>query len=342
MWERYSYAMPLLQVENLFVAFRTFEGCQSVVDGVNLSIDAGEKVGLAGETGCGKSVTLKTALGILPIPPGEVREGKVLFQGTDLLKMTGDELRDVRRKYISMIPQDPTAALNPVFKVRNQLLDTVKYSGVSGNTSTKKERVRRVVAILKEVKLPDPERNMNYYPFQLSGGMQQRLLIAMALLTDAVLIFADEPTTALDVTVQHQILRLIDETVSRRGLAIFLITHNLGNVRSLTDRMYVMYAGQVVETAPTRGLFDRPMHPYTKGLISSVPKLTGEGIASGIEGMIPDYRHPPEGCRFHPRCGHAMPICSRKPPRFNQGGGHEVACFLFRKIPKSKAVDGGD
>ena len=192
--------MRILEISNLFVSFKTFEGQHNVIDGADIEVDEGEKVGLVGETGCGKTVTLKTALGILPIPPGEIEKGEVLFKGRDVLKLSKEEASRIRQKYISMIPQDPSAALNPVFKVRNQLIDAVKYSANSSRFPTEKERRKRIISILREVKLPDPERLITHYPFQLSGGMQQRILIAMALLTDAQLILADEPTTALDVT----------------------------------------------------------------------------------------------------------------------------------------------
>lgn len=324
-------AIPLLEIKDLHVWFKIFGGVLKVLDGVNLVVRKGEKVGLVGETGCGKTITMKATIGILPMPPAEVPKGKILFQGKNILKMSPTELQEIRGRGMSMIPQDPTASLNPVFKIGDQLMGVIKYSANSRRYLSKKEIKGRIIDILKEVRLPDPQRIMNSYPIQLSGGMQQRVLIAMALATGPDLLIADEPTTALDVTTQDQILRLMREMVEKRGVSILIITHNLGVVRELTDRTYIMYAGHVVEIARTKDLFSEAMHPYTRGLISSVPKLTGEGIAPGIKGMIPDYSNPPKGCRFRPRCDYVMPICERKPPIFKVGEDHEVACFLYQR-----------
>jgi peptide/nickel transport system ATP-binding protein len=228
-----------------------------------------------------------------------------------------------------MIFQDPTAALNPVFTIGEQLMDAIKYSGKS---SSKKEIRARAVQTLKDVALPDPERIMKNYPIQLSGGMRQRICIAMALVTGSELLIADEPTTSLDVTIQDQVLRLLEELVEERNTSTILITHTLGIVREWTDRVYVMYAGSMVEAAKTKGLFSNPLHPYTQGLMGAVPKLTGGGIAEGITGRIPDYLNPPAGCRFHPRCERAMPVCKKtRPPFFNVGDDHQVACFLYKE-----------
>lgn len=322
---------PLLEVRDLRIDFDMYEGTFKVLDGFSLVVQKGEKVGIVGETGCGKSITMQAALGILPMPPGRISSGEIRFLGKDLLTATARDLKEIRSR-ISLIPQDPSASLNPVFKVGTQLMDVIKYSASSrGQTGNAKERRRLALNALKEVGLPDPERNMNSYPIQLSGGMQQRILIAMALVTEPELLIADEPSTALDVTIQDQILRLMKEIVDKRQLTIVIITHNLGVVRELTDRTYVMYAGQLAEVARTKHLFSQSKHPYTQGLIKSVPKLTGEGISSGIEGMIPDYSNPPNGCRFRPRCEYAMAICEEKPPDFVVEEEHKVACFLYRK-----------
>lgn len=323
-------AIPLFEIKDLSINFHMFESILKVLDGVSLLVQKGEKVGLVGETGCGKSITMRATLGLLPMPPGRISTGEILFHGEDILKMKSTKLRDLRGK-ISLIPQDPAASLNPVFKVGYQLTDAVKYSAKRIEDLRNKKRKTIAIDILKEVGLPDPERNMDSYPVQLSGGMKQRVLIAMALVTQPEFLIADEPSTALDVTIQDQILRLMRQMVEKRGLSILIITHNLGVIRQLTDRTYVMYAGQVVEIARTRDLFSERMHPYTRGLISSVPKLTGEGVTRGIKGMIPDYANPPKGCRFRPRCDFATPICEEKPLASKVGESHEVACFLYQR-----------
>jgi peptide/nickel transport system ATP-binding protein len=229
-----------------------------------------------------------------------------------------------------MIFQDPTAALNPVFTIGTQLEYAIRYSSPQ-NGMTKKEIRERAIQALNEVRLPDAKRIMENYPIQLSGGMRQRICIAMALATRSTLLIADEPTTSLDVTIQDQVLRLLGILMKEKATSTILITHSLGVVREWTERVYVMYAGGMVETATTRQLFENPMHPYTQGLMEAVPKLTGEGIAAGIAGRIPDYLNPPQGCRFHPRCPDAMEICRKeKPPYFDCGEKHKTACFLYK------------
>jgi len=321
----------ILEIRDLHVQFKVYGGHLRVLDGVSLQARSKEKVGLVGETGCGKTITMKATIRVLPIPPGEIVKGEILFEGKDVLKMSRKELRYFRGKKIAMIPQDPTASLNPVFKIGTQLIDAIRYSASSSKGLTRKEIIAKAIEILEEVGLPDPKRNMDNYPIQLSGGMKQRVLIAMALVTGSDLLFADEPTTALDVTIQDQILRLMREMVERREVSMLLITHNFGSIRELTDRTYVMYAGQVVEGAETNTIFSDPLHPYTKALLDSVPRLTGGGIAPGIPGMIPDYSNPPKGCRFQPRCDHAMRICTQKPPLLQVAGEHKVACFLYKE-----------
>jgi len=315
----------ILKIKDLYIRFKVYSGYLEVVDGVNLVIGRREKVSLVGETGCGKTVTMKAVIGALPITSAEIPKGEIFFAGKDLLKIPREEKGYLTGR-IALIPQDPAASLSPVFTVATQLIDTIKYS--LSKRLTRKEMKEKAIKILKEVALPDPERNLNNYPFQLSGGMKQRVLIAMALVAEPDLLLADEPTTALDVTVQDQILRLMREMVEKRDVSMLLVTHNLGTVRELTDKVYVMYAGQIAEVGDTEAIFFNPLHPYTKALIRSVPKLTGEGISPGIPGMIPDYMDPPCGCRFRPRCDHAMEVCAQKPSLQSITGGHEVACFF--------------
>jgi peptide/nickel transport system ATP-binding protein len=320
---------PLLEIKDLYVRFKVYGGTLNVIDGVNFRIDAGEKVGLVGETGCGKTTTMKAILRILPMPPAEIPGGEIFFKTQDLLKMGGRQIRQVRGSGISMIFQDPTAALNPVFKIGDQLTEIIKQSA-DGRRLSRSEINQRAIAPLREVGLADPERLLDSYPSQLSGGMRQRVCIGMALSTNPELLIADEPGTALDVTIQDQVLRLLHDLVEKKNTSVILITHSLGIVRQMADRVYVMYAGNMVEMAVTRKLFANPLHPYTQGLMEAVPKLTGGGIATGIPGRIPQYLDPPQGCRFHPRCPYVMDICRRKkPPYFGAESDHDVACFLY-------------
>ena len=321
---------PLLEIKDLRVHFDVYGGTLKVLDGVYFTVHSGEKVGLVGETGCGKTTTIKSILRILPMPPARIASGEIYFKGQDVLKMGEEALREVRSEGISMIFQDPTAALNPVFTVGQQLGAVVKYS-MEGKKLSKKEIREQAILPLKEVALPDPERMLDSYPIQLSGGMRQRVCIAMALAASRELLIADEPGTSLDVTIQDQILRLLHQLVEEKNVSVILITHTLGMVRQTTDRVYVMYAGSMVESAATGELFARPLHPYTRGLMDAVPRLTGGGIADGIPGRIPDYLNPPPGCRFHPRCPEAMDICRQEKPSFYKlGSDHQVACFLYR------------
>lgn len=334
--------MAILDIINLKVHFKIFEGEAQVLNGVDLHVDQGETVSLVGETGCGKSVTIKTVLRILPIPPGKIVSGNVLYKGRNLLDMPLKELHALRGREIALIPQEPMSSLNPVFTVGEQLMELIKWQGrytvnwaerfgkrfdQDGN----REAYEKALALLERTNIPDPPRVMKSYPFELSGGMMQRVLIAMALAGDPSLLIADEPGTALDVTTQGQILRLLEERVIGENLGVLYITHNLGVARQLSQRIYVMYGGEVVEMAETQELFRAPQHPYTQGLMASIPKLTG-GELKGIDGRVPDYVNPPPGCRFHPRCPHAMPICSKeRPPLLPLAEGHLVACYLYTK-----------
>jgi peptide/nickel transport system ATP-binding protein len=321
---------PLLNIQDLQVHFKVFGGTLRVLDGVNFRVDVGEKVGLVGETGCGKTTTMKAILRVLPIPPATIAGGEIVFKGRDMLKMRPGELRKVRGRQISMIFQDPTAALNPVFTIGQQLIPVIRNAAPANKGLSRREIREKAVAPLREVALADPERLLNSYPIQLSGGMRQRVCIGMALSTNPELLIADEPGTSLDVTIQDQVLRLLRELVEEKDTSVILITHTLGVVREMTDRVYVMYAGNMVEVAPTKRLFANPLHPYTQGLMEAVPKLSGGGVAAGIPGRIPDYLNPPSGCRFHTRCPHVMDICRRqKPSFFKADREQEVACFLY-------------
>ncbi|GMR11714.1 MAG: ABC transporter ATP-binding protein [Anaerolineae bacterium] len=325
-------AKPLLDIRDLYVQFKVYGGLLQVLDGVNFRVDTGEKVGLVGETGCGKTTTMKAILRILPEPPAVIPRGEIFFKGRDLLNMKSAELSEVRGGGISMIFQDPTAALNPVFTIGQQLDPVIRYSSPQNRRLSKRKIREEAIVSLREVALADPDRLLDSYPLQLSGGMRQRVCIGMALATNPELLIADEPGTSLDVTIQDQVLRLLRELVEEKQTSVILITHTLGVVRETTDRVYVMYAGNMVEVAPTRKLFANPLHPYTQGLMQAVPKLTGGGIAHGIPGRIPEYLDPPPGCRFHTRCPQVMDICRReKPPHFGVDGGHQVACFLYDK-----------
>jgi len=321
----------LLDIKDLFVNFKIYEGTLKVLNGVNLTVGKGEKVGLIGETGCGKTTTMKSILRILPIPPAILHGGEIFFEGEDIFTMGSRRLNTLRRLDVSMIFQDPTSALNPVFKIGEQLGDVIKYAAMEAGENPSKEEIKnRSVEILKEVALPDPERLLDNYPIQLSGGMRQRVCIAMALVSASKLLIADEPSTNLDVTIGDQVLRLIGQLVEDKNTSVILISHALGAVKGLVDRIAVMYAGNVIEDARTEDLFSNPLHPYTRGLIHSVPKLTGGGIPEGIPGRLPDYINPPAGCRFSPRCKHVMPICREGfPPLITVGAGHKVACYLY-------------
>lgn len=325
--------MALLEVTNLHVDYRVFEGYLKVLNGVRFEIGERERVGLVGETGCGKTTLVKTILRVLPIPPARVQGGQILYQGDDVLRMSPRKVRDLRRREMTAIFQDPLQALNPMFTVGTQLKDILKDSLGRGDRDGHSKRAIEAccVAALRDTGMPDPERIMSNYPIQLSGGMRQRVCIAEALSRQVRLLLADEPTTNLDVTIQDQILRKLDQLVDQRGTSVLIITHSMGVVRDLTQRLYIMYAGSMVETGETRDLLASPLHPYTRGLMRSVPRLTGEGISDGIPGRIPNYLDPPSGCRFHPRCESAMSMCTEEsPPFYRTGGNHFVACYMYR------------
>ncbi len=319
----------LLYIKNLKVWYHTYQGYAEVVDGVNLYVNKGEKISLVGESGCGKTTTMKTILRVIDSSKATIPEGEIFLNDEDILKMKNNEIQRVRRENISMISQEPTAALNPVFTVGQQIMDIIKFSNPSKSLSNKDIYEISINAV-KSVMISDPERILNSYPHQLSGGMKQRICIAMALVIPRDLLIADEPGTALDVTIQDQIHRLLRQLVDEKRMSLIMITHSLGVAREIADRIYVMYAGNIVEVSKTKDLFSNPLHPYTRGLMECVPRLSGGGISTGIYGYIPNYINPTPGCRFYPRCPDAMDICSKeKPSTININDGHQVSCFKY-------------
>jgi peptide/nickel transport system ATP-binding protein len=303
------FPMALLEIKNLQLDFVTDGSAARAVDGVSLRIEAGETVCLVGESGCGKSVTAQSIARLVPTPPARYVAGEILLNGRDVLTMSPGELRQIRGGIVSYVFQEPSASLNPVFRVGAQIKESLKLHKPDKATDAE------VIRLLKLVGIPAPESRVKDYPFQMSGGMQQRVMIAMALASEPKLLVADEPTTALDVTIQAQILDLLRELKQRLGMAILLITHNLGIVGDMADRVAVMYAGQIVELAPVRELLRRPLHPYTRALMASVPKLSGGAERlTAIPGNVPRIRNFPPGCRFAPRCPVAKPDCSNSIP----------------------------
>jgi oligopeptide/dipeptide ABC transporter ATP-binding protein len=301
--------MTLLEIKNLQLDFVTDGQAARAVDGVSLHVDAGETVCLVGESGCGKSVTAQSIARLVPTPPARYVAGEILLNGRDALKMSQRELQAIRGGVVSYVFQEPSASLNPVFRVGAQIKESLKLHKPDKATDAE------VIRLLKLVGIPAPESRINDYPFQMSGGMQQRVMIAMALASEPKLLVADEPTTALDVTIQAQILDLLRDLKQRLGMAILLITHNLGIVGDMADRVAVMYAGQIVELSPARELLRRPLHPYTRALMASVPKLQGNhDRLAAIPGNVPRIGNFPPGCRFAPRCPIAKPECSNAIP----------------------------
>ncbi len=328
---------PLLDIRDLRIEFDTFEGTSRVLDGIDLSLDPGQTLGLVGETGCGKSITAKAILRLLPVPPARYVSGSIRFRDRDLLKASEEEIREVRGKEISMVFQDPMTFLNPVFTIEEQLVDVIlahqKGSRSIGKGLTRKEAAQRAIELLGEVRIPRPEMRIKSYPHEFSGGMRQRVLIAMALSGSPRILIADEPTTALDVTIQAQVLWLIHDLVERHNLSVLLISHDLGVVAKICGRIAVMYAGNIVENGATAQIFNRPLHPYTQGLLNSILKFSRRASeAQTIRGTIPDLIEPPPGCRFHPRCQDTMEVCAReKPAPVEIEEGHWVSCHLHKQ-----------
>jgi peptide/nickel transport system ATP-binding protein len=321
--------MALLEIKGLKTHFKTDDGWLHAVDGVDLSVDRGETLCVVGESGCGKSVTAKTVMKLIDMPPGRIVAGQVLWQGRDLVPLSNDEMRKIRAKEIAIIFQEPMTSLNPVYTVGDQIAESlILHEGMN-----RKQAMERATEMLRLVHIPTPERRVNDFPHQFSGGMRQRVMIAMALACNPRLLIADEPTTALDVTIQAQILELLTELKARLGMSIMLITHAMGVVAETAQRVVVMYAGKVVEEAAVAELFARPRHPYTQGLIRSIPRIdlaaTHKVRLEAIAGTVPKLIDPPEGCRFAPRCRHAQPACTQATPPLREATpGHKVACFF--------------
>jgi len=324
---------PLLKIENLSIEFTNYQGTSKVLDNVNLTIQQGEILGLVGESGCGKSVTARAILQLLPQPPARISNGAISFKDKDILSFSPKQMRQIRGNKISMIFQEPMSSLNPVFTIGNQMQEVVSLH----RKITKKDARQKCIDMLTQVQMPDPEMVLKKHPHELSGGMRQRVMIAMALLCDPELLIADEPTTALDVTVQGQVLAILNSLSRQRNISVLLITHDMGVVAQLCDRVAVMYAGRIVELATVKELFASPMHPYTRGLIASIPDMDhsdtkendhlSEQPLYSIPGSVPTLIDPPKGCRFHPRCEFCLPICKEKIPALKWvNPNHAVAC----------------
>jgi oligopeptide/dipeptide ABC transporter ATP-binding protein len=329
-----SAATPLLDVRGLSTEFRGRRGTVRALDRVSLSVPRGGAVGVVGESGSGKSVTALSVMRLLAEPAGHIVEGQILFEGTDLATLGPREMDALRGQSIAMIFQEPMTSLNPVLRVGDQIAESVLLHGRGGRAEAR----ARAVEMLRLVGIPDPAGRAADYPHQMSGGMRQRVMIAIALACDPKLLIADEPTTALDVTIQAQILDLLRRLRERLGTAIMLITHDLGVVAEFVDEVVVMYAGRVVERADVASLFRAPGHPYTEGLLRSIPRMgTSSHRLSQIRGSVPSPTAFPPGCRFHPRCDQAQPICGRLvPPLFQAGPGHVAACWRhtgFKPVP---------
>ncbi|HEV2883247.1 MAG TPA: ABC transporter ATP-binding protein [Pyrinomonadaceae bacterium] len=320
----------LLEVHSLQTHFPTRAGLVRAVDGVSFNVGLGELLGLVGESGCGKSITALSIMRLIA-PPGKIMGGEIIFDGKNLLKLSEAAMRDIRGDDIAMIFQDPMTSLNPVFTVGEQIAEALRLH----RKLSRRDARAAAVEAMREVAIPDPARRLDDYPHQLSGGMRQRVMIAMALACDPKLLIADEPTTALDVTIQAQILELLNELRKHRELAVLLITHDLGVVAEVADRVAVMYTGRIVEESSVNELFAQPKHPYTEGLLRSVPKLTAANVAKAvrletIEGTVPSPTELPPGCHFAPRCPYRMPRCTAEEiPLYDLESGAKVRCVLF-------------
>lgn len=320
--------MSLLEVKNLKTHFHTREGVVHAVDGISYSLDQGKTLGIVGESGCGKSVGAMTIMKLIPMPPGHIESGEVWFEGKNLVEASERQMQRIRGNDIAIIFQDPMTSLNPVLKIGYQLTEGMRlHLGLS-----KKEARERGIELLEAVGLPDARNRLDDYPHQFSGGMRQRVMIAMGLACDPKLLIADEPTTALDVTIQAQILDLLERLQDEFQMSMLLITHDLGVVAGVSDEIMVMYAGLVVEKTSTEELFANPQHPYTEALLDSIPRLDEKGrrVLANIPGLPPDLVNPPSGCRFHPRCRYATRVCVEQVPPlapFDGGPDHLVACW---------------
>ncbi|WDC83550.1 ABC transporter ATP-binding protein [Caloramator sp. mosi_1] len=320
----------LLSIKNLKTYFYTEDGVIKAVDDVSLSIREGETLGVVGESGCGKSITAMSILKLIPNPPGKIVEGEIIFEGKDLTKTTDEEIRKIRGNKISVIFQEPMTSLNPVFTIGDQIIEAI----VLHQNMNKEEARKKAIDMLKLVGIPRAEEVVDAYPHELSGGMRQRAMIAMAMACNPKLLIADEPTTALDVTIQAQILDLMRDLKNKTNTSIMLITHDLGVVAEMADHVVVMYAGKVVEEANVYEIFKNPMHPYTLGLLESKPILNQDKERlNSIPGQVPNPLNMPEGCYFHPRCSKAMDICRKEQPKLcSVKDGHKVACHLYGEV----------
>jgi len=320
----------LLQVQELKTFFYTFEGVAKAVDDVSFYLDRGEILGVVGESGCGKSVTAQSVMRLIPEPPGKIVNGNIIFDGIDIVGLPMEQMRSIRGNRIAMIFQEPMSSLNPVYTIGNQISEMF----ILHEKRSRHESWQRSIEMLKKVQIPAPEKRVHEYPHQLSGGMRQRAMIAMALACNPEILIADEPTTALDVTIQAQILDLMLQLQADYDTAIIIITHDLGVIAEIAERVVVMYAGKVVEEGQTTAIFEDPRHPYTRGLLQSIPKLgarskLGRRRLQEISGIVPSLYELPPGCSFYPRCSEAIPVCVEKPPKMvDAGGGHLVRCWL--------------
>ncbi|MBD3266957.1 ATP-binding cassette domain-containing protein [bacterium] len=318
----------LLDIQDLHTTFYTSEGVGRAVDGVSFQVKKGETLGLVGESGCGKSVTSLSILRLIASPPGKIESGKMIFQGRDLLSLSEREMRSIRGNQISMIFQEPMTALNPVFTVGEQIAEVYRIH----RKMNRREAFDAAVEIMEKVRIPAARQRAKEYPHQLSGGMRQRVMIAMGLACDPDLLIADEPTTALDVTVQAQILALMEDLKERTGASIILITHDLGVIAEVADRVAVMYAGQIAEEASVEDIFADPQHPYTQGLLKSIPHMTGRSTEklNVISGTVPSPTRFPAGCRFHPRCPERFDPCDKEEcGMYRTTNDRQVRCFLY-------------
>jgi oligopeptide/dipeptide ABC transporter ATP-binding protein len=320
---------PLLQVENLTTSFHTNVSVVQAVRGVSLYVDHSEILAIVGESGCGKSVTALSILRLIPMPPGHFESGKIKFNNQDLLNLSEAEMQKVRGNDISMIFQEPMTSLNPIFTIGDQISEAI----IQHQNTTKTEARKQTLELLYKVSIPSPEIRIDQYPHELSGGMKQRVMIAIAIACRPSLLIADEPTTALDVTIQAQILNLLSTLKQESEMSILLITHNLGIVAQFADRVTVMYSGKIVEEATVDSLFENPMHPYTRGLLNPLPKEDNKSKLKPISGTVPHPAYLPQGCAFHPRCKDAMPRCQQQPPltNLNKESIHRVACWLYEE-----------
>ncbi|MEE8260548.1 MAG: ABC transporter ATP-binding protein [Nitrospinaceae bacterium] len=318
----------LLEIQNLSTFFYIEEGVVQSVRNVDLKIRRGETLALVGESGCGKSVTALSVLRLVPTPPGKFETGSILFNGTDIFSQTEKQMEQLRGNDISMIFQEPMTSLNPIFTIGDQIAESI----ILHQKKTRAEARVITLELLHKVAIPSPERRIDQYPHEMSGGMKQRVMIAMAIACEPALLIADEPTTALDVTIEAQILELMDQLRRDTDMAILLITHNLGIVAQYADRVAVMYSGKIVEEAPVEVLFESPAHPYTKGLLNSLPRGEPGETLESIPGTVPNPVSLPSGCAFHPRCKDVMPECDQEiPPKFQtEQSQQQVACWLYR------------